>query len=180
MKLHEKCRTLNIPSGHSSHCRPAPLAHSLTPAVKFTLEQREYRYSSTLSLTSALDGQRHAPAALTPGKTRYPLYRRLGGPHGRSGRVRKISLPPGFDPRTVQPVASHYTDCAIPAHPTPAVLRQNHTCPNIHHGGIQRMRKYSSTYYKPRHYIMVWLTPRPLYPRVRPRGGLYVLEGLCI
>jgi hypothetical protein len=25
-------------------------------------------------------GQRHAPAALPPGKTRYPLYRRLGGP----------------------------------------------------------------------------------------------------
>jgi hypothetical protein len=37
--------------------------------------EREYRYSSTLSLTSALDGvggQRHAPAALPPGKTRYP------------------------------------------------------------------------------------------------------------
>jgi len=55
-------------------------------------------------------GQRHAP-----GKTRYPLYRRLGGPQGRSGRVRKISPPPGFDPRTVLPVASRYTDWAIPA-----------------------------------------------------------------
>jgi len=54
-------------------------------------------------------GQRHAPAALTPGKTRYPLHRRLGGPHSRSGRVRNISLPPDFDPRTVQPVASRYT-----------------------------------------------------------------------
>ena len=32
------------------------------------------------------------------------------GPQGQSGRVRKISLPPGFDPRTVQPVASRYTD----------------------------------------------------------------------
>jgi hypothetical protein len=30
--------------------------------------------------------------------------------------VRKISPPPGFDPRTVQPVASRYTDWAIPAH----------------------------------------------------------------
>ena len=60
-------------------------------------------------------GQHHAPAALPPGKTRYPLYRRLGGPQGRSGRVRKISPPPGFDPRTVQPVASRYTDWAIPA-----------------------------------------------------------------
>jgi hypothetical protein len=70
-------------------------------------------YSSTLSLTSALDGvgsQRHAPASLPPGKTRYPLYRRLGGPQGRSGRVRKISPTPGFDPRTVQPVASLYTE----------------------------------------------------------------------
>ena len=48
----------------------------------------------------------------TPGKTRYPLYRRLGGPQGRSGQARKISPPPEFDPRTVQPVASSYTDYA--------------------------------------------------------------------
>ena len=61
-------------------------------------------------------GQHHAPAALPPGKTRYPLYRRLAGPQGQSGRVRKISPRPGFDPRTVQPVASRYTDWAIPAH----------------------------------------------------------------
>ena len=75
----------------------------------------EYRYSSTLSVTSALDGvgdQRQTPAALPPGKTRYPLYGRLGGPQGRSGQVRKISHPPVFDPRTVQPVASRYSDYA--------------------------------------------------------------------
>jgi hypothetical protein len=48
----------------------------------------------------------------TPGKTKYPLYRRLGGPQGRSGQVRKISPPPGFEPRTVQPVDSRYTDYA--------------------------------------------------------------------
>ena len=41
-----------------------------------------------------MGGQRHAPAALLPGKTQFPLYRRLGGPQGRSGRVRKISPPP--------------------------------------------------------------------------------------
>jgi hypothetical protein len=43
---------------------------------------------------------------LPPGRTRYPLYRRWGGPQGRSGQVRKISPPPEFDPRTVQPVVS--------------------------------------------------------------------------
>jgi hypothetical protein len=59
-----------------------------------------------------VSGQRHAPAALPPGMIRYPLYRSLG----RSGRVLKISPPPGFDPRTVQLVASRYTDYAIPAH----------------------------------------------------------------
>ena len=61
-----------------------------------------------------MGGQLHAPGALPLGKTQYILYRRLGGSHGRSGQVRKISPPPGFDPRTVQPVASHYTDWAIP------------------------------------------------------------------
>jgi len=40
-------------------------------------------YSSTLSLTSTVVGvgsQRHVPAALPPGKTRYRLYRKLGAP----------------------------------------------------------------------------------------------------
>ena len=71
-------------------------------------------YSSTQFKPSALKmgvgGQHHTPAALTPGKTQYPLYRRLGGPQGRSGHVRKISPPTVFDPLTVQPVASRYTD----------------------------------------------------------------------
>ena len=62
-------------------------------------------------------GQRHTPAALPPGKTRYPLYRRLGEPQGRSGQVRKISPPPGFDARTAHLVASRYTDWAIPVRP---------------------------------------------------------------
>ena len=76
----------------------------------------EYRYSSTLSLTSALDGvggQRHAPAALPPGKRpRYRLYRRLGGPQGRCGRVRIISPPPGIR----SPDRPTRTDYAITAH----------------------------------------------------------------
>jgi hypothetical protein len=58
-------------------------------------------------------GQRHAPAALPPGKTLYPLYRRQGGFHSRSEQMRKILPPLEFDPRTVEPVASRYTDYAI-------------------------------------------------------------------
>ena len=53
-------------------------------------------------------GQRHASR-----KTQYPLYERLDEPQGWSARMRKISPPPGFDPRIVQPVASRYTDWAI-------------------------------------------------------------------
>jgi hypothetical protein len=54
-------------------------------------------------------GQRHAPAVL---------------PTRRSGRVWKISPPTGFDPRTVQPVASRYTDYAIPAHNLSGIIRK--------------------------------------------------------
>ena len=52
-------------------------------------------------------GQCHTPAALPPGKTRYPLYRRLGGPQVQSGGVQKSLPPPGFNP---QPITSRYTD----------------------------------------------------------------------
>jgi hypothetical protein len=55
-----------------------------------------------------MGSQRHALAALSTGKTRYSLYRSLSGTQDRSGRVREISSPSEFDPRTVQPVASRY------------------------------------------------------------------------
>ena len=47
----------------------------------------------------------------TPGKTRYPFYRKLGGPQGRFGRAENLFLT-GIRSRTVQPVVSHYTDWA--------------------------------------------------------------------
>jgi len=94
-----------------------PVKGKVRPRTGHEGPEGEQRYSSTLSLTSALDvvgGQRHAPAALPPGKTRYSMNRRLGGPQGRSEHVRKISPSPRFDPRTV---ASRYTDYTIPAPP---------------------------------------------------------------
>ena len=72
--------------------------------------------------------------SLPPGKTRYPLYRRLGGPQGWSGQVRTISPPPGFDPRTVQSVASRYTDDATRS---TWIRRQNF----ISHSACTCMRK---------------------------------------
>ena len=66
------------------------------------------------------------PDRFTPGKeTRYLFYMRLGGPQGWSERVRNISSPPGFNRRTVQPVASRYTDWAIPAHREQTELPRN-------------------------------------------------------
>jgi hypothetical protein len=68
-----------------------------------------------------VSGQLHSPVALPPGKShRYPFYRRLGEPQSRSGRygevkmftLRVLELP---SPLVIQPVASRYTDWAIPA-----------------------------------------------------------------
>ena len=90
--------------------------------AKFTLEQamkaqKGSGYSCTLSLTSALDGgvwPRSRPDRFTPGKR--------PGTHFTGGCVKleagldvngKISPPPAFDPRTIQPVASRYIDCAM-------------------------------------------------------------------
>jgi hypothetical protein len=68
--------------------------------------------------------QRHNPAALPQEKTWYPLYRKVVGPQGRSRRVQKISPLQGLDPRTVQSVASSYTDWTIAVHARTAVAHQ--------------------------------------------------------
>jgi len=45
------------------------------------------------------------------GKTWHTLYRRLGGPQGRSGRAENL-VPTGIRSRIVQTVVSRYTDWA--------------------------------------------------------------------
>jgi hypothetical protein len=83
----------------------------------------EYMYTSTLSFTSALDGvggQRHALVAIPPGKAPGThCIRDWVDPRVGVDRCGKSRLPPGFDPRTVQPVSSRYADCVIPAHTKP-------------------------------------------------------------
>jgi len=66
-------------------------------------------------MTAALEGGEWSAArpghTLPPGKTRYPMYRRLGGSQGRSRRAENL-VPTGIRSRTVQPVVSRYTDWA--------------------------------------------------------------------
>ena len=90
--------------------------------VKSTLKQatkaqRGSRDTALLFLTLALDGSGWSmpqPSHLNPGKeTPYPLYRRLGGAQGQSWCVWKILTPMEFNPWTVQPVVSRYTNYAI-------------------------------------------------------------------
>jgi hypothetical protein len=86
--------------------------------------EEEWKYISTLSLTSALDGGgwlAPRPGRFTP-ETRYPLCKKLGGSQCRSGQKLRISTSPGVDPRLVEPVASRYTDWAIPV---PSVSRSD-------------------------------------------------------
>jgi len=66
-------------------------------------------------MTAAQEGGEWSAArpgrTLPPGMSHYPLYRRLGGPQGRSGRAVNL-VPTGIRSRIVQPVVSPYTNLA--------------------------------------------------------------------
>ena len=66
-------------------------------------------------MTAALEGGEWSAArpgrTLLPGKARYPFYRRLSGPQGRSGPTENL-VPTGIRSRTVQRIVSRYTDWA--------------------------------------------------------------------
>ena len=88
-------------------------------ALRLCTGRTAYRGSRCIALLFHDHGTRRGEGSasrlgcfLPSGKTRNPLYRRLCGPQSRPGQVRKMSPPPGFDPRTVQPVASRCTDYA--------------------------------------------------------------------
>ena len=57
--------------------------------------------------------QRHAPAALPPGKRAVPMVQEVGWGPGPVWTGAEYLAPPGFHPRTAKPVASRCTDCAI-------------------------------------------------------------------
>jgi len=70
-------------------------------------------------MTAALEGGEWSAArpgrTLTPGKTRCPFYRSLGGPQGRSGLAKNL-VPTGIRSRTVQPIAQSLYRLSYPAH----------------------------------------------------------------
>jgi len=70
-------------------------------------------------MTAAIEGGECSAArlgrTLPPGKTRYPLYRRLGGPQGHSGRAENL-VPTGIRSRTVQLVAQSLYRLSYRAH----------------------------------------------------------------
>jgi hypothetical protein len=95
-------------------------------------------------------GQRHFPVTLPPGKTRYPLYRGLGWPQDRSGRVRKIS--PATGARfSVRPARSE--SLYRLSYPSPP----DNSSININTGGILlkgRKVKYSEINLSKGHYVI--------------------------
>jgi hypothetical protein len=60
-------------------------------------------------------GQHHAPAAFTPRKEPVPIVQEAGWAPEPVWIGAENLAPPGFDPRTFQPVVSRYTDYANPA-----------------------------------------------------------------
>jgi hypothetical protein len=72
---------------------------TLVQALRLCTCRTAHRRSKCLALlfTRRGEGSASRPGrSLPPGKTRYPLYRRLDGPQGQSGQVRKISPPTGI------------------------------------------------------------------------------------
>jgi hypothetical protein len=70
-----------------------------------------YTYIGIVAIVRGVRGQRHVPAAVYPRES--PDIHCTEGwvvPKAVLERCGKSRLPPGLDPRTVQPVAGSYTD----------------------------------------------------------------------
>ena len=83
------------------------------PKTGHESSEGEYVYSSTLSLTKALDtGERSTQrlSRFTPANDLTPIVLEGGWAQSRSGWVQKISPPPEFDPQTALHVAIFYTN----------------------------------------------------------------------
>ena len=114
-------RSSYLPSCTGLIATPTSIFGRLHPFTGHEGPQGEQRYCSTLFQTFALEGPEGSGSrpgrTLPPGKTRYPLYRRLSGPQGRSGQVRKISphrdsIPGPSSPQAVA-IPTEYPACGL-------------------------------------------------------------------
>ena len=119
---------------------------TLVQALRLCTGRTAHRGSRGISLlfldhdTRKGEGLASSPGrSLPPGKTRYPLCRRLGGPQGRSGREENL-VPTGIRSRTVQPVTSRYTHYATRPTPRALTFRNSVFCP---HSVIMLFRVWS-------------------------------------
>ena len=92
-----------------------------TYKVKFALATKAQRGSRGIALTFNLGARwggcsTSRPNRFTPGKKPVPILYEAEWTPGSFWMLRKNSPPRVFEPRTVQPVAGHYTDYAIQPH----------------------------------------------------------------
>jgi hypothetical protein len=71
---------------------------------------REKFYSFSTSALEGGEGSAPRPGRFTLGKDPVPIVQEAGWAPVQFWTCAKISPTPGFDPRTAQPVVSHYTD----------------------------------------------------------------------
>ena len=111
-------------------------------------------------MTAAQEGGEWSAArpgrTLPQGEARYPFYRRLGGPQGRSGRVENL-VPTGIRSRTVQPVVSHYTNWAT--RPTFFLVREHYVGKATYKTPYRQCQMVASLAYNEAETIQKWMSP---------------------
>ena len=102
------------------------------------------KFIALLPSTSELDwvgNQHHAPATFPWERPSTHWIGSWVGPRAGLDGCGKSCPPPGFDPQTVQPVASRHTDCAIPAPTSLKILARTWAGQMNNQDSISRMAK---------------------------------------
>ena len=118
-----------------AYCSPSSggknVTCTLVRALRLCTGRTAHRESTSIALLfldhgsrRGLRDKRHALAALYPGKDPVPILQEAGWARGSVCTGAENLAHTGFDPRTVQPVASRYTDWAT----RPTIIRRYTVC----------------------------------------------------